>query len=115
MTSAQPGYIRMPIKHIALNKHKLQDLILGRGGRCGRRRGGEGGACYFFLPSKERKTLGSGCGRLQTPVERRERARSAEANSGGGLADPPGLLMAAGSPTARRRLLEGFGREELKM
>ena len=49
----------------------------------------------FFLPSKERKTLGSGWGRLQTPVETSERARSATANTRGGLANPSGLPMTA--------------------
>lgn len=53
--------------------------------------------CYYFLPSKERKTLGRGCGRLKTPVERRERARreSATADTRGGLANPSGLPMTA--------------------
>lgn len=52
---------------------------------------------FFFLPSKERKTLGRGCGRLETPVERRERARreSAIADTRGGLANPSGLPMTA--------------------
>ncbi|KAJ4924577.1 hypothetical protein JOQ06_003531 [Pogonophryne albipinna] len=45
--------------------------------------------------SGERKTLGSGWGRLEIPVERRERARSAIANTRGGLANPSGLLMTA--------------------
>ncbi|TNN68769.1 hypothetical protein EYF80_020957 [Liparis tanakae] len=56
--------------------------------------------CYPFLPSKERKTLGSGCGRPRTPVEKRERDRSADANSRGAppAADPSGLPMAARTP-----------------
>lgn len=54
-------------------------------------------ACYFFLPSKERKTLGRGCCRLETTLERRERARreSAIADTRGGLANPSGLPMTA--------------------
>lgn len=48
-----------------------------------------------FLPSKERKTLGRGCGRLETPVERNETARreSTTANTRGGLANPSSLPM----------------------
>lgn len=51
----------------------------------------------FFLPSKERKTLGRGCGRLETPVQRKERARkeNAMADTRGGLANPSGLPITA--------------------
>lgn len=66
-------------------------------------------ACYFFLPSKERKTLGMGCGRLETPVERRERARreSAIADTRGGLANPSGLPMTGPLRNHHRSLLPG--------
>lgn len=66
------------------------------------------GVCLFVfdLPSNERKTLGRGCGRLETPAERTQRARreSATADASGGPAGPSGLPMTAG--TSRRRLLE---------
>lgn len=48
-----------------------------------------------FLPSKERKTLGRGCGRLETPAERRETVKreSTIASTRGGPANPSGLPM----------------------
>lgn len=56
--------------------------------------------CDFFyvLPSKDRETLGTGCGRLETPVEtKRQRARreSSMVDTRGGLANPSGLPMTA--------------------
>lgn len=53
---------------------------------------------FFVLPSKDRETLGTGCGRLETPVEtKRQRARreSSMVDTRGGLANPSGLPMTA--------------------
>lgn len=62
-----------------------------------------GGRGCSFLPSNERKTLGRGWGRLDTPTQRRERARRASdiANASGAPMVAPPLEPRSAGPAGK--------------